>query len=202
MSALVDDASAALVEDVQLLASAAAGLIVSKRHYTDGYEFARRLEPMDLAAEFRWALLPPLTLWSPRCASPGCSSPRTRSRVTRSTTRSTAMSRTSPCSTRSGTECARAASRTSRSRRTGTARRRGADLTETAEAIDAILIDQFGESWFVTAMLGELDIARGPAAVRVGGPSAADAVARRQGRRADRGEAGTAAGVGRSGARR
>ena len=75
LSALVDDASAALVEDVQLLASAAAGLIVSKRHYTDGYEFARRLEPMDLAAEFRWALLPPLTLWSPRVRIAGMLEP-------------------------------------------------------------------------------------------------------------------------------
>src|SRR4029453_18320877 len=66
LSALVEDVSAALVEDVQLLASAAAGLIFTKRPYREGYVFARRREPMDLAAEFRWALLPPLTMWSPR----------------------------------------------------------------------------------------------------------------------------------------
>ena len=40
LSAVVDDATVALIEDVQLLASVTAGLIVSKRHYTDSYEFA------------------------------------------------------------------------------------------------------------------------------------------------------------------
>ena len=75
LTAVVDDASVALIEDVQLLASVTAGLIVSKRHYTDSYEFARRLEPMDLAAEFRWALLPPLTLWSPRVRIAGMLEP-------------------------------------------------------------------------------------------------------------------------------
>ena len=161
LSALVDDASAALVEDVQLLASAAAGLIVSKRHYTDGYEFARRLEPMDLAAEFRWALLPPLTLWSPRVRIAGMLEPAYEiagdafDYAVNGDVAHVAMFD----AVGHGMRACRIANLAIAMYRN--ARRRGADLTETAEAIDAILIDQFGESWFVTAMLGELDIARG-----------------------------------------
>jgi serine phosphatase RsbU (regulator of sigma subunit) len=36
------------------------------------------------------------------------------------------------------------------------ARRRNADLAETAANIDEILVKEFGESWYTTAMIGEL----------------------------------------------
>ena len=75
LTAVVDDATDDVLEDAQLLAAATAGLIVSKRAYTDGYEIARRLEAMDLAAEFRWSLLPPLTMWSPRVRIAGMLEP-------------------------------------------------------------------------------------------------------------------------------
>ena len=147
---------------MQLLASATAGLIVSKRHYTDGYEFARRLEPMDLAAEFRWALLPPLTMWSPRVRIAGMLEPAYEiagdafDYAVNGDVAHVAMfdavghgmraCRIANLADRVVPQLLAAAARTSPRPR---------------EAIDATLIDQFGESWFVTALLGELDIERG-----------------------------------------
>ena len=64
-----------MLEDAHVLAAAAAGLVVSKRAYTDGFEIARRLEAMDLAAEFRWSLLPPLTMSTPRVRIAGMLEP-------------------------------------------------------------------------------------------------------------------------------
>ena len=57
--------------------------------------------------------------------------------------------------------CVRVESRISPIASYRNSRRGGADLTETAEAIDATLVEQFGDSWFVTAFLGELDIEHG-----------------------------------------
>ena len=161
LSAVVDDATVALIEDVQLLASVTAGLIVSKRHYTDSYEFACRLEPMDLAAEFRWALLPPLTLWSPRVRIAGMLEPAYEiagdafDYAVNGNVAHVAMFD----AVGHGMRACRIANLAIASYRNS--RRGGADLTETAEAIDATLVEQFGDSWFVTAFLGELDIEHG-----------------------------------------
>ena len=75
LTAVVDQASDQVLEDAHVLAAAAAGLVVSKRAYTDGFEIARRLEAMDLAAEFRWSLLPPLTMSTPRVRIAGMLEP-------------------------------------------------------------------------------------------------------------------------------
>jgi hypothetical protein len=80
LTAVVDAPSDGLLEDSHVLAAAAAGLVVSKRAYTDGFEIAPARSDGS-AAEFRWSLLPP-----PRCRRrvriAGMLNPHTRSRVT------------------------------------------------------------------------------------------------------------------------
>ncbi|MEU7872516.1 PP2C family protein-serine/threonine phosphatase [Dactylosporangium sp. NPDC049140] len=53
-----------LRDDCRHIASALAELLMTRRHYGDGVERTRRLEPMQLAAEILWNLLPPLTFVS------------------------------------------------------------------------------------------------------------------------------------------
>jgi hypothetical protein len=50
------------------LASLAAELLVSKGPYTDAFHRVSRRQDMSLAAEMQWAMLPPLTLSTPRVA--------------------------------------------------------------------------------------------------------------------------------------
>ena len=154
-----------------------------------------------LAAEFRWALLPPLTLWSPRVRIAGMLEPAYEiagdafdyavngdiahvamfdtvghgMRACRIANLAIAMYR----------NCSPARCRPDRDRRS--------DRRDPHRPVRRELVR-------------DRDARRArhrarPAAIRVGGPSAAAAVARRQGRRADRDEAGDAAGTGRSGAR-
>jgi hypothetical protein len=47
------------------LAGLVADMIVTKDSYTDQFFEARRSQPMSLAAEVQWALLPPLTIYRP-----------------------------------------------------------------------------------------------------------------------------------------
>ncbi|MGH8977388.1 MAG: PP2C family protein-serine/threonine phosphatase [Acidimicrobiia bacterium] len=161
MTVVVDDATDVVVADVQLLASITAGLIVSKQYYTDSYEFVRRLAPMDLAAEFRWALLPPLTLWTPRIRIAGMLEPAYEiagdayDYAVNGNVAHFAMFD----AVGHGMRACRIANLAIATYRN--CRRGRCDLTDIAKAIDDILIDQFGESWYVTAFLGELDIERG-----------------------------------------
>jgi Stage II sporulation protein E (SpoIIE) len=161
MSVLVDEVGEDTVDDVQALASATAGLIVSKRHYTDAYEFVRRLEPMELAAEFRWALLPPLTLWSPRVRVAGMLEPAYEAAgdafdyaVNGGIAHVALFDAVGH-----GMRACRLANLAIAAYRN--CRRNRIDLAGTAAAIDATIADQFGESWFVTALLGELEVDRG-----------------------------------------
>jgi stage II sporulation SpoE-like protein len=48
------------------LATLVAELLMTKGQYTDSYFLTRRRQPMGLAAELQWQLLPPLTLVTPR----------------------------------------------------------------------------------------------------------------------------------------
>jgi phosphoserine phosphatase RsbU/P len=161
LSTTVSDDSDEVIDDVHVLAACAAGLIVSKRAYTDGYESARRLEHMDLAAEFRWTLLPPLTCWTPRVRVAGMLEPAYEiagdafDYALNGDTLHVAMFD----AVGHGMGACRLANLAVAMYRN--ARRSGADLTETAVAIGDILIQEFGNSWFVTALLGELNVDRG-----------------------------------------
>jgi serine phosphatase RsbU (regulator of sigma subunit) len=61
---LVGSGAAQLPDTVRDLASLVAQLLISKGLHSDYLECARRLEPMSLAAEMQWGLLPPLTFGS------------------------------------------------------------------------------------------------------------------------------------------
>jgi serine phosphatase RsbU (regulator of sigma subunit) len=64
-----------LTEDIRDVASLVGQLIISKGLHSDYLERARRLEPMSLAAEMQWALLPPLTFGSSRVLISGLLEP-------------------------------------------------------------------------------------------------------------------------------
>jgi hypothetical protein len=57
------------------LATYVAELLLSKGQYTDSYFLARRRQPMSLAAEMQWQLLPPLTFVTPRVSIAGLLEP-------------------------------------------------------------------------------------------------------------------------------
>ena len=57
------------------LATLVAELILSKDQYTDGYALTRRRQPMSLAAEMQWQLLPPLTFVTRRVVIAGLLEP-------------------------------------------------------------------------------------------------------------------------------
>lgn len=71
----VDHVDDAVVKDATHLAGMAAELVVSKQAYGDNILLARRLRHMDIAAEMRWALLPPLTFTTPRVEVSGILEP-------------------------------------------------------------------------------------------------------------------------------
>nr|WP_161560582.1 PP2C family protein-serine/threonine phosphatase [Streptomyces antimycoticus] len=57
------------------LAGLIADMLVTKNSYTDQFFRARRREPMTLAAEIQWSLLPPLTMVTPQVAVAGILEP-------------------------------------------------------------------------------------------------------------------------------
>jgi serine phosphatase RsbU (regulator of sigma subunit) len=57
------------------LAGLVADVLVTKHHYTDQFFLARRREPMSVAAEIQWSLLPPLAMSVPQAAVAGILEP-------------------------------------------------------------------------------------------------------------------------------
>ena len=57
------------------LATLVAELLMTKGQYTDSYSLTRRRQPMSLAAEMQWQLLPPLTFVTPRVVIAGLLEP-------------------------------------------------------------------------------------------------------------------------------
>ena len=143
------------------LASLVADMLVTKNQYGDGMELTRRRMDMDLAAELRWSLLPPLTFSHPQVALAGVLEP--------------AYEIAGDCfdyavngdlvhvaildAMGHGLEASRMANLAVGAYRN--ARRHGLDLAETFRTIDDIVASQFGPERFVTAQLGTLDISTG-----------------------------------------
>ena len=65
----------AFVAAVVELTGQAAELVVTKSDYGDFFEFHRRREPMSIASELAWQLLPPLTFGSDRVVISGALAP-------------------------------------------------------------------------------------------------------------------------------
>ena len=139
----------------------AAELVISKRAYTDVYEWTRRRQPMALAAEMQWSLLPPLTFGTPRLVISGLLAPAYEVggdafdyAVNGSLAHVAVFD-----SMGHGLRAAQLAGLAVGAYRN--ARRAGLPLQQKALAIDEALRDQHGGERFVTAVLGRLDLDTG-----------------------------------------
>ena len=138
-----------------------AELVVTKNKYGDFFEIHRRLQPMSIASELAWQLLPPLTFGNDRVVISGALAPAydvggdsfdygvdlERARIAVFD----AMGH--------GLEAGMLASVAVAAYRN--CRRRSLKLAETAAAVDEIISVRFGSERFVTAVLAELDLATG-----------------------------------------
>ncbi|SEM62535.1 PP2C family protein-serine/threonine phosphatase [Streptacidiphilus jiangxiensis] len=75
MALTVDAVDDAVRRMLHRFAGLAAGLLLAKNGYTDRLCQTRRLEPMSVAAEIQWSLLPPLSMSVPRVAVAGILEP-------------------------------------------------------------------------------------------------------------------------------
>ena len=150
-----------LVPVILKLTSMAAELIVAKSKYGDFFEFFRRRQPMSIASELAWQLLPPLTFGSDRIVISGALAPAydlggdSFDYGVDSDTARMAVFDAMGHGLEAGllVTVAVAAYRNSR--------RRQLKLAETAAAIDEEIRERFGPERFVTAVLGELQLASG-----------------------------------------
>lgn len=136
-------------------------LVVSKSLYGDVIELARRRRPLELSAEFRWALLPPLTFANPRVAVAGILEPayEVAGDAFDYGLNGEVLHLAVIDAMGHGLEAARLANLAVVSYRH--ARRLGANLQETYRQMDDTVADQFGEDRFVTAQLATLAIDTG-----------------------------------------
>jgi hypothetical protein len=149
------------VQRARHMASLAAGLVVSKSVYGDNLLLARRLRDMDLAAEMRWSMLPPLTFTNDRVAIAGMLEPAYEiagdafdyavDGKLAHVAIVDAMGH--------GLEASRMANLAVGSYRHS--RRRGLDLIATFSAMDQVVGEQFGPDRFVTGQLVRLDLTDG-----------------------------------------
>jgi serine phosphatase RsbU (regulator of sigma subunit) len=139
----------------------AAELLISKMQYTDAYEWTRRRQPMELATEMQYELLPPLTFGAERLVISGLLAPAyevggdafdyaLNGNIAHVAVFD-AMGHGLLAAQLSGLAVGSYRS----------ARRAGLDLAHTAQAVDAALRAQHGGERFVTALLGQLDVDTG-----------------------------------------
>jgi hypothetical protein len=154
-------ADAVTVRRVLNLASLTAGLIVSKSTHGDHLVLARRLRDMDLAAEMRWSMLPPLTFTCDRVAVSGMLEPAYEIAgdafdyaVNVDLAHIAIIDAMGH-----GLEASRMATLAVGSYRHS--RRRGLDLVDTFSTMDRVVAEQFGPERFVTGQLARLDLATG-----------------------------------------
>ncbi|HEX2038628.1 MAG TPA: PP2C family protein-serine/threonine phosphatase [Acidimicrobiales bacterium] len=131
-------------------------LVVTKSLFGDYIELARRDRPLELAAEFRWTLVPPLTFANPRVGVAGILEPAYEVAgdafdyaLNGSTLHLAVIDAMGH-----GLEAARLASLAVVSYRH--ARRLGEDLEATYRRMDDAIAEQFGDERFVTAQLATL----------------------------------------------
>jgi hypothetical protein len=144
-----------------MLAGLIGELVVTKSRYGDALSRARRVRPVSLAAEMRWALLPPLTYTSPSVLITGIVEPAydvggdafdyAVSATTAHVGLFDAMGH--------GLEASRIANLAIGSYRNS--RRHDLSLRDTVRAMDAVVSTEFGDSLFATGQLAELDVTTG-----------------------------------------
>jgi serine phosphatase RsbU (regulator of sigma subunit) len=150
------------LEDVcRRLASLLAELLTSKDDVTDLYQRVRRRQPMSLAAEMQWHLLPPLTLVTPRVALTGVVEPAydvggdAFDHAVNGDVVHLAIVDAMGHGTRASVMSTLAIGAYRH------ARRSGVPLAEKYAAMDAALAEQFGADSFATAQMARLDVSTG-----------------------------------------
>lgn len=157
----VDTADDETVLGAQHIATLTAELVISKQQYGDGLVLVRRRREMDLAAEMRWSLLPPLTFTTERVAVSGILEPayEIAGDAFDYAVNGDVMHLAVIDAMGHGLEASRMANLAVGAYRYG--RRTGLDLTATYRTMDAAVSSQFGEERFVTGHLGELHVDTG-----------------------------------------
>lgn len=157
----VDDDTPVQRRRWEALAALLAELVVAKSAYGDGLALARRVRPTSLAAEMRWAMLPPLTFISPEVTVSGILEPAyeiagdTFDYAVNGTTLHLAILDAMG----HGLEASSMANLAVASYRHS--RRSGFGLQETVTAMDEVISAQFGDAKFVTGQLATLDTGSG-----------------------------------------
>ncbi len=143
------------------LASVLAELVVSKGQYTDAYERTRRAVPMGVPAELLWRQLPPTTFATPRFVLTAQLEPWHE--VGGDAFDYSLDGDTLHVAVFDGMGHGLAATLLASVALAAyrNARRGGLSLLETAEVVDQVLSEQFGDDSFVTAVLGRLDLVTG-----------------------------------------
>jgi hypothetical protein len=143
------------------LATLVAELLMSKGQYTDTYFLARRRQPMGLAAEMQWQLLPPLTFVTPRVVIAGLLEPAYEvagDAFDYALNGDTAHLAVIDPVGHDLTASVLAAVTVGSYRHS---RRAGLDLADTYATVDQAIATQFGGERFVTGQLAQLDCATG-----------------------------------------
>jgi len=146
---------------VMHMASVTAGLVASKSSFGDNLLLTRRLRDMDLAAEMRWSMLPPLTFTNDRVAITGMLEPayEIAGDAFDYAVNGDMAQLVIVDAMGHGLEASRMANLAVGSYRHS--RRRGLDLEATFAAMDLVVGEQFGAERFVTGQLVRLDLATG-----------------------------------------
>jgi hypothetical protein len=143
------------------LATLVAELLMTKGQYTDSYFLARRRQPMGLAAELQWQLLPPLTFVTPRVVIAGLLEPAYEvagDAFDYALNGDTAHLAVIDPVGHDLTATVLAAVTVGSYRHS---RRAGLGLADTYAAMDRAIATQFGGERFVTGQLGQLDCVTG-----------------------------------------
>ena len=148
-------------DDVSAFAGLIDEVVMAKQAYGDFFERIRRRQPMSIAAELAWNLLPPLTFGTDRLVISGVVAPvyalggdSFDYAVDAETARISIFDAMGH-----GLEAGLLASVAMATCRNS--RRAGDDLVGAAAAIDGAIAAQFGPDRFVTAVLAELELASG-----------------------------------------
>ena len=149
------------LEEMTRLTALVAELVVTKADYGDFFDYYRRRQPMSLASELAWQLLPPLTFGTDRVVISGALAPAYDVGgdsfdygVGRDCARIAVFDAMGH-----GLEAGILATVAVAAYRN--CRRRKLKLAETVAAVDEVISERFGPERFVTAVMAELDLENG-----------------------------------------
>ena len=149
------------LEEMTRLTALVAELVVTKADYGDFFEYYRRRQPMSLASELAWQLLPPLTFGTDRVVISGALAPAYDVGgdsfdygVSGDCARIAVFDAMGH-----GLEAGILATVAVAAYRN--CRRRKLKLAETVTTVDEVIAERFGPERFVTAVMAELDLETG-----------------------------------------